>query len=145
MSTIFINGVFDVLSVAHFNLFLFAVRLRGSDGKLFVALDSDEKVKKDKGSTRPIFTFNERRQAILSLDIGLIEDVFSFDTNEQLHNIVKQVKPDIILKSDQWVGNVVGSDLAKVVYFNTLKNFSTSKIIERIVSKCVGDWEPSSR
>lgn len=135
MSVVFVNGVFDVLSVAHFNLFLFASRLRGDDGMLFVALDSDEKVKKDKGSARPIFRFEERREAIEALDIGMIEDVFSFDTNEQLHDLVKQVKPDIILKSDQWKDNVVGSDVAKVVYFNTLENFSTSKIIERVLAK----------
>lgn len=135
MSTIFVNGVFDVLSPAHFNLFLFADRLRGDEGKLFVALDSDEKVKKDKGSGRPIFTFEERKQAILALDIGLIEEIFYFDTNEQLYDLIKRIKPDMIIKSDQWKNNVIGSDLAKVIYFNTLKNFSTSKIIDRVLAK----------
>lgn len=135
MSTVFVNGVFDVLSPAHFNLFVFADRLRGDNGNLFIALDSDEKVKKDKGQRRPIFTFEERKEAILALDIGLIDDVFSFNTNEELHNLVKQLNPDIILKSDQWAGNVVGSDVAKVVYFNTLKNFSTTKIIDRVLEK----------
>lgn len=135
MSTIFVNGVFDLLTPAHFNLFLFADRLRGADGKLFVALDSDEKVKKDKGANRPIFTFEERKEAILALDIGLIDDVFSFDTNEELHTLVKELRADYIVKSDQWKNNVVGSDIAKVIYFNTLKNFSTSKIIERVLEK----------
>lgn len=145
MNTIFVNGCFDLLTVAHFNLFVFASRLRDlplscdklARSKLFVALDSDEKIRRDKGSSRPIFTFEERKQAILALDIGPIEDVFCFDTNEQLHNLIKQVKPDFIVKSDQWVGNVVGSDIAKVAIFNTLENFSTSKIIDRVLTKHV--------
>lgn len=145
MSLVFINGCFDILTVGHFNLFLFADQFRGDDGKLFVALDSDAKIKKDKGSNRPIFTFEERRRAILALDIGYIEDVLCFDTNEELYKIIKEIKPDYILKSDQWKDNVVGSDVAKVIYFNTLKNFSTSKIIERVISKCVGDWEFSDK
>ena len=133
--TILISGVFDVLTVGHFNLFVFANRMRGVDGKLYVGLDSDEKVKKDKGSNRPIFTLEERRQAILSIDIGDIEDVFSFNTNEELYELTKQIQPDYIIKSDQWRNNVVGSDLAKVIYFNTLKNFSTSKVVERVIEK----------
>ena len=60
--------------------------------------------------------------------------MFSFDTNEELWKKTKEISPDYIIKSDQWKDNVVGSDLAKVIYFNTLKNFSTSKIIERVFS-----------
>ena len=136
MSTVFVNGVFDLLTPAHFNLFLFAARLGGDNGKLYVALDSDKKAKKDKGSNRPIFTFEERRQAILSLQLPLIpNEVYCFNTNEELHSLIEQLKPDIILKSDQWKNNVVGSDLAKVVYFNTIEKYSTSKIVERVLSK----------
>lgn len=136
MSTVFVNGVFDLLTPAHFNLFLYAHRLAGDQGRLFVALDSDEKVKKDKGQNRPIFTFEERRQAILSLQLPLIPDeVYLFNTNEELYNLIKQIKPDIILKSDQWKNAVVGSDISKVVYFNTMEKYSTSKTIERVLEK----------
>ena len=53
---IFINGVFDVLHVGHFNLFNLAHdwKIRhGGKGKaeIHVAIDSDEKVKKSEKST----------------------------------------------------------------------------------------------
>lgn len=130
---VLVSGVFDILTVGHFNLFLFADNLRGDNGKLYVGLDSDEKAKKDKGEPRPIFSFEERKNAILSLDIGDIEDVFCFNTNEELYQKTKEINPNYIIKSDQWKDNVVGSDIGKVIYFNTLKNFSTTKIIQRVI------------
>jgi len=133
--TVLVSGVFDILTVGHFNLFTFADNLRGYNGRLFVGLDSDQKVKKDKGRNRPIFTFEERRSAILSLDIGDVEDVFCFNTNEELYQKTKEIMPTYVVKSDQWKNNVIGSDLSKVIYFNTLKNFSTSKVIERVLEK----------
>ena len=63
-NVVFSNGVFDLLHVGHFRLFQYCERLAGAEGKIYLALDSDEKVKRDKGATRPIFTFEERKRAI---------------------------------------------------------------------------------
>lgn len=135
MSIVFSNGCFDILHVGHFKLFRFCEQLVEEDGKLFIALDSDEKVKKDKGKNRPIFTLEERKKSIEILDLKNLEEIYSFNTNEELHEIIKSVSPDIIVKSKTWENNVVGSDISKVIYFNFLEKFSTSMIVERILLK----------
>ena len=43
------NGCFDVLHRGHIELFRFCKLLAGSDGEVIVGIDSDKKVKKDKG------------------------------------------------------------------------------------------------
>ena len=49
---VFVNGCFDVLHRGHFQLIHFATSL---GGELTVALDSDEKVARDKNPDRPIY------------------------------------------------------------------------------------------
>lgn len=134
--TIFTNGVFDILTIAHFNLFLKCAELAGPDGHIVVALDSDKKVRQDKGSDRPFFTESERviNITMLKLPVASISTV-TFDTNEQLHGLIKATKPNFIVKSEQWKNNVVGSDLAEVIYFPVFDRFSTTKIAERVILK----------
>ncbi len=137
---IFTNGAFDILTPAHFCLLMKCRELAGEDGQVIVALDTDEKISKDKGSERPIFNLSERYQALLELKNSngkdLIDFIPSFDTNEELHDLIKQTRPNIIVKGSDWKENVVGSDLAGVVLVNRDERFSTTKIIERVLGKC---------
>jgi len=136
MSIVFTNGVFDAgLHCGHFKLLRFCEQLVGEDGKLFIALDSDKKVKKDKGSNRPIFTFEERKRSIEILDLKNLEEIYCFNTNKELLDLIKKCNAEVVVKSEEWKNNVVGSSVAKVVYFNVLKGFSTSKIVERVLEK----------
>jgi cytidyltransferase-like protein len=143
---VFTNGCFDVLHVGHFNLLLFCRLLAGDLGKVIVGLDSDEKILKDKGGDRPIYSFKERSYAIRSLgdDIDLfngkycnqtistlVDEVYKFDSNEELHDLIKKACPDVIVKGSDWTGNVVGSDLAEVIIVPKW-SFSTTELIKRI-------------
>ena len=49
MKKIFTNGCFDILHRGHLDLFEYAKSL----GYLYVGVDSDEKVRRDKGKDRP--------------------------------------------------------------------------------------------
>ena len=136
--TVFTNGCFDIIHPGHFNLLSYCRKLAGDCGEVIVALDSDEKVKKDKGQSSPIFSFKERHNALLSLcddtyyfNGPVVDEIYQFSTNEELHELIKKIKPDIIVKGTDWKDNVVGSDLAKVEHFIIYPQFSTTKIINR--------------
>ena len=61
---IWTNGCFDILHVGHIELFKYAKSL---GGKLFVGIDSDKKVQKDKGLRRPINSEEDIRNIFESL------------------------------------------------------------------------------
>jgi D-glycero-beta-D-manno-heptose 1-phosphate adenylyltransferase len=137
MKTVFTNGCFDILTVGHFNLLSYCRKLAGPDGKVIVALDSDRKIKEDKGPMRPIYPHLTRLAQLMDLvdssDKMIVNKIFPFDTNKELYEIIKTEKPDIIVKGSEWKGNVIGSDLAEVVLCPKL--YSSTKIIDTIRSK----------
>jgi cytidyltransferase-like protein len=133
---VFTNGCFDCLHPGHFNLLTYCRSLAGPEGKVIVALDSDEKIRKDKGCTRPIFTYDERLVSILSLmgtnGKSLVDTVVPFSTNDELHIIIGSLRPDLLVKDSEWKGNVIGSDIAEVKYFPRDLRHSTTKIVDKI-------------
>ena len=82
---IWTNGCFDILHVGHIELFKYAKHL-GS--KLYVGIDSDEKVKRDKGDDRPFNKLSDRIRVLES--IKYIDKVVSFDSTEGLENLVQE-------------------------------------------------------
>jgi D-beta-D-heptose 7-phosphate kinase/D-beta-D-heptose 1-phosphate adenosyltransferase len=55
------NGCFDILHPGHIELFKIGKSL---GDKLIVGLDSDKKVRNDKGHNRPINTFQDRKNQL---------------------------------------------------------------------------------
>ena len=64
MINVWTNGCFDVLHRGHIELFKYAKSL---GDKLIVGVDSDDKVKKDKGKDRPINNLEDRTEMLLSI------------------------------------------------------------------------------
>jgi len=129
MKIIFTNGCFDILHRGHIALFKYAKSL---GEKLIVGTDSDEKVKRDKGKDRP---FNCLEDRILMLEaIKYIDEVVSFDTRQELEDLVKFLKPDVLVVGSDWEGKkVVGDIFAKEVkFFERIGNYSTTSILENI-------------
>ena len=124
---IFTNGCFDILHRGHVELFKYAKSL---GNKLIVGIDSDEKVKKDKGPSRP-FNCLEDRITVLKA-IKYIDEVISFSTRQELENIIKSLNPDVLMVGSDWKGKeVVGDIFAKEVkFFDRIAGYSTTKILE---------------
>jgi len=124
---IWTNGCFDVLHRGHIELFEYAKSL-GS--KLYVGIDSDEKVKKDKGIGRPFNNVKDRRKILES--IKHIDGVFIFNDTQGLDDLIKIIGPDIMVIGSDWKGKtVVGEQhVNKVKFFNRIKNYSTTNILE---------------
>lgn len=128
----FINGCFDVLHVGHINILKFA---KMNCDYLIVAIDSDDRIKKSKGSDRP---FNKRDDRIEFLkSIRYVDEVLTFNTDQDLENILEKIKPDVMIEGEEYRNKkVIGSRFAKELkYFRRIDGYSTTKILESSTSR----------
>tara|TARA_R110002096_G_scaffold268901_3_gene462716 strand:+ start:460 stop:861 length:402 start_codon:yes stop_codon:yes gene_type:complete len=125
---IWTNGCFDVLHRGHIELFKYAKSLGDI---LYVGIDTDEKVRKDKGKDRPINKLNDRKFLLES--IKYIDKVFIFNDREDLESLIKMSEPDIMVIGSDWKGKtVVGEEHTKeLMFFNRIEGYSTTNILEK--------------
>ena len=128
MKKVWINGCFDVLHRGHVELFEYAKSL---GEKLIVGIDSDAKVKQDKGDDRPINCLEDRKYVLES--ITHIDEVLVFNSPKELENLIKQTKPDIMVIGSDWKSKtVVGQQHAKkLLFFDRIGNYSTTNMLKK--------------
>ena len=130
MKVIFTNGCFDVLHRGHIELLNFSRRL---GDKLVIGLNSDSSVKRLKGNSRPINSQDDRKAILESL--RCVDEVIIFEEDTPL-DLIKSICPDIIVKGgDYKETEVVGSDVANVVIFGFMDDYSTTKTIQDIINR----------
>ena len=126
--TVWCNGTFDILHPGHIELFKVGKSL---GNKLIVATDTDEKIRQDKGASKPVNSLCDRICMLQA--IKYIDDVLYFGNRKELEGLIKLYSPDILLLGDDWKGgDVVGEHLAKEVRFLPRLNYSTTDIIKKI-------------
>ncbi|MGO1296715.1 MAG: bifunctional D-glycero-beta-D-manno-heptose-7-phosphate kinase/D-glycero-beta-D-manno-heptose 1-phosphate adenylyltransferase HldE [Vibrio sp.] len=126
------NGCFDILHAGHVSYLNNAAKL---GDRLIVAVNSDDSVKRLKGSGRPVNTL-ERRMAVLA-GLEAVDWVvpFSEDTPQRL---IAEVLPSLLVKGGDYKpeeiagGKEVIADGGAVKVLNFEDGCSTSKIIEAI-------------
>lgn len=129
---IFVNGTFDVLHPGHLDLLNYAKSLGDF---LLVAIDSDERVTSKKGLDRP---FNPQYHRVKLLEnLKAVDEVVVFDSDTELKQIVKQMRPDImIVGSDYKDKTVIGSEYARQLRFYTRSTpYSSSQVIEHFANR----------
>ena len=124
---IWTNGCFDILHKGHIELFRYAKSL---GDELVVGVDSDKKVKLDKGKDRPINNLQDRMYMLQS--IKYIDKVIPFDSTEDLSNTIKWYRPNIMVIGSDWRGKeVIGEMFAdKLIFFDRVGDYSSTKILE---------------
>lgn len=129
MASIFVNGTFDVLHPGHIRLLSYAKSL---GTRLFVAIDSDLRVKQLKGQHRPINDQAIRKEMLLALKS--VDEVEVFDSDEELKMWINQIRPYImVVGSDYRNKNVIGSELAKnLVFYERIPEYSSTSVIRQI-------------
>ena len=130
MKLVWTNGCFDVLHRGHFEMFKYAKSL---GDELVVGIDSDEKVRKDKGQHRPFNNVEDRKFALEC--IRYIDEVVVFNSRKALKEEIKQLAPDIMVIGSDWKGKeVIGQEYAKELkFFDRIGDYSTTNILESIV------------
>ena len=101
MTTVFTNGVFDLLHVGHIQLLQFA---REQGDRLVVGINSDESARRLKGASRPVIPAAERASmlsALLHVDEVV---VFKEDTPTRLIN---DLRPDVLVKGPECRGKSI--------------------------------------
>lgn len=129
MVRVFVNGTFDIIHPGHLGLLH---RARSLGDYLLVALDSDDRVRTLKGDDRPINNL-ETRKLIMS-NLKPVDEVTSFNTDEELINTIKNYSPDIMMVgSDYRDRKVIGREYAKkVVFFDRDVRYSSTDVIRKI-------------
>lgn len=129
MKKVFVNGTFDVLHLGHLAMLNYAKTL---GDQLVVAIDSDERVKRLKGSNRPINDVNERK--VMLENLKAVDQVEIFDTDEDLINIIKTC--DIMVKGgDYKTLPIIGKEYVTVVLFERIDEYSSTKKIQHIIDR----------
>ena len=130
MSIVFTNGCFDIIHRGHLDLLRYCKRVGNT---VIVGLNSDESIKRIKGDHRPINTCDDRKYLLESLKF--VDKVIVFNENTP-YNLIKEIKPDIIVKGGDYnPEDVVGGDISEVLIFKYVEGYSTTKKIKDIASR----------
>lgn len=126
MKKVLVTGCFDLLHIGHTRMLDYA---RSLGDKLFVAIDDDLKVKKEKGNDRPFNKVLDRKEILLELKS--VDNVFIFSSDSDLEEICRLYKPDIRVVGSDWLGKtIVGQKFCKeIVYFDRIGDYSTTKVL----------------
>jgi D-beta-D-heptose 7-phosphate kinase/D-beta-D-heptose 1-phosphate adenosyltransferase len=132
MKTIFVNGTFDILHRGHLELLNYAKSL---GDYLVVGIDTDDRVKEKKGSTRPINSDQER--SFMLMNLKSVDEVRFFSTDKELEDLIKSLKPDIMVVGSDWKDkSVIGSYYsAELQFFDRIDGYSSTRIIQGIIDR----------
>jgi len=124
---IWVNGCFDILHIGHVRMLKFAKSL---GDKLIVGIDTDSRVRKAKGHTRPYNHIDDRVEMLRSL--WFIDDVVIFDTNDELCDYLEEFQINTMVVGSDWKGKkIVGGNLVpRIEYFDRINGYSTTAILE---------------
>jgi len=126
---VWVNGCFDVLHRGHFEMLKYAKSL----GELLViGIDSDDKVKEDKGQDRPFNNVEDRQFALES--IKYVDKVMIFESKAELEFILENLEPDYMVIGSDWKDKeVVGEQYCtELKFFDRIEGYSTTNILEGI-------------
>ena len=125
---IWVNGCFDVLHMGHIELLRYA-KLLGHT--LIVGTDSDQRIKSNKGFSRPINNLALRVRFLEA--IRYVDTVVSFDTDEQLNELIRFYNADTMVVGEEYKGRrIVGGECVKnIIFYPKQYGLSTTKLINQ--------------
>jgi len=129
---VFTNGCFDVIHRGHIEFLEFC---KSQGDILVLGLNSDISVKIIKGPERPIY--NEHDRSVVLAALEMVDYITFFDEPDPL-NLIKKVKPDVLVKGEDWAEKgVVGREFVescggRVVLAPLVEGKSSTATIEKM-------------
>jgi D-beta-D-heptose 7-phosphate kinase/D-beta-D-heptose 1-phosphate adenosyltransferase len=129
---VFTNGCFDILHRGHIT---FLNRAKALGDLLVVGINSDDSVRRLKGSARPINALDDRVQVLAAL--SCIDHIVPFDADTP-EAIIRAIRPDVFVKGGDYTrdrlpeAELVESLGGTVQLLPFVEDRSTTGIIERI-------------
>jgi cytidyltransferase-like protein len=98
---------------------------------LIVGTDSDQRIKSNKGLSRPINTLSLRVQFLEA--IRYVDKVVTFDTDEQLNELIRFYNADTMVVGEEYKGRrIVGGECVKnIIFYPKQYGLSTTKLINQ--------------
>jgi D-beta-D-heptose 7-phosphate kinase/D-beta-D-heptose 1-phosphate adenosyltransferase len=129
---IMVNGTFDILHRGHLEMLQYA---KSIGSYLMVAIDTDRRVKELKGSNRPIN--NEKDRMFMLKSLKSVDYCWTFDSDDELREIIKTYSPDIMVKGSDWRGKeIIGGEYCKEIrFFERIDDYSTTNTIQDIINR----------
>lgn len=133
MTKIIVNGSFDIVHLGHLRLLQYAKCFPSA--YVYVLIDSDRRIKELKGDDRPINSQHER--LVLLSELKSVDRVDVFDTDEELVNLIRDYKPDIMVKGSDYRNKpVIGAEFCKEIkFYDRLEQYSTTNKIQDIATR----------
>ena len=132
MTTVIVNGTFDILHPGHIAM-LNTARSLGS--YLIVCIDTDRRVRELKGESRPINNQTDRK--VMLQNLKCVDIVEFFDSEDELIKLIELYKPRVMVKGSDYRGrSVVGETyVPEVFYYDRVGEYSTTNTIQRISNR----------
>jgi|TARA_R110001583_G_scaffold188297_2_gene350357 glycerol-3-phosphate cytidylyltransferase len=129
----FTAGNFDLLHPGYIRCFREAKR---HCDKFIVFLQIDPSLHR-KSKYKPVISLYNRYEALMS--IKYIDDVYTYQTEEELYDLIKFWKPDIRILGEDYIGKpFTGDDLPpSVVYTTRSHGWSTTKLKDQITKQTI--------
>lgn len=124
---VFTNGCFDLFHAGHVDSLH---QMAGGGDIVVVSVAEDELVRKLKGGNQPIVSLDNRIAMLAACQD--VDIVVTHKSDDHLAAIIDHLKPDEIVKGDDWAGKEVVGGTFRTVPRRI--NLSTSAIIEKIRS-----------
>ena len=126
-------GNFDLLHPGYIRCFREAKR---HCDRFIVFLQIDPSLHR-KSKYKPVISLYNRYEALMS--IKYIDDVYTYQTEEQLYDLIKFWKPDIRILGEDYIGKpFTGDDLSpRIVYTTRSHQWSTTKLKDLITKQTI--------
>ena len=129
----FTAGNFDLIHPGYINTFEEAKR---HCDKFIVFLQKDPSISKY-SKYKPVIPLYERYRTLKA--IKYIDEVYIYQTEDELYELIKFFKPDIRILGEDYIGkSFTGDDLSlKVIYTTRSHEWSTTKIKDLITKQTI--------